>query len=188
MHTFETSNQGYLFTFSVGINNSEWPNWHFFSEPGQTTRKIWTTNWINCRVGKASAAFNQLTKIWKNKTFFIKSKLRFYNSNVLSTLLYGCETWSLKTAQERKLDAFDTRCLRKILGHPLEWLHFKRRSQKAVQSTSSTLHDLQATSELARSRFTTPPFKTCPSSTVCGGPRLVRGKGDDPRCQLRTYI
>ena len=42
---------------------------------------------LNCRVGKASAAFNQLTKIWKNKKFSIKSKLRFYNSNVLSTLL-----------------------------------------------------------------------------------------------------
>ena len=71
---------------------------------------------ISCRMGKASAAFNQLNKIWTSKKFSLQTKLRFYNSNVLSTLLYGCETWHLKSSQEKKLDAFDSRCLRKVLG------------------------------------------------------------------------
>ncbi|XP_019642252.1 PREDICTED: regulator of microtubule dynamics protein 3-like [Branchiostoma belcheri] len=42
---------------------------------------------VLCRVGKASAAFNQLGKLWRNKKLSLKTKMRFYNSNVLSTLL-----------------------------------------------------------------------------------------------------
>ena len=41
---------------------------------------------------------------------------------MLFTLLYGCESWSLKAAQEKQLDAFDSRCLRKILG--IKWSDF----------------------------------------------------------------
>ncbi|KAI8508065.1 hypothetical protein Bbelb_143050 [Branchiostoma belcheri] len=59
---------------------------------------------LDCRVGKASAAFNQLGKLWRNKKLSIKTKMSFYNSNVLSTLLYGCETWHLKLSQERRLE------------------------------------------------------------------------------------
>ena len=76
----------------------------------------------NCRIGKASAAFDQLNKIWLSKKFLLKTKLRFYNTNVLSNLLYGCESWSLKAAQEKQLDAFDSRCLCKILGR--KWSDF----------------------------------------------------------------
>ena len=48
--------------------------------------------------------------------------MRFYNSNVLSTLLYGRETWHMKTSQEKKLDPFDSKCIRKILG--IRWSDF----------------------------------------------------------------
>ena len=34
---------------------------------------------------------------------------------VLSTLLYGAECWSLRDRDEKRLDAFDMRCQRKIL-------------------------------------------------------------------------
>ena len=71
---------------------------------------------LDCRVGTAAAPFNQLGKIWRSKKFSLKTKMRFYNSNVLSTLLYGRETWHMKTSQENKLDAFDSKCIRKILG------------------------------------------------------------------------
>ena len=40
---------------------------------------------ISCRIGKASAAFNQLNKIWTSKKFSLQTKLRFYISNMLST-------------------------------------------------------------------------------------------------------
>ncbi|KAI8499222.1 hypothetical protein Bbelb_229860 [Branchiostoma belcheri] len=96
---------------------------------------------LDCRVGKASAAFNQLGKLWRNKKLSLKTKMRFYNSNVLSTLLYGCETWHLKLSQERRLDAFDSKCLRKILG--IRWDDFisndNIRLQTKQQPVSSTI-------------------------------------------------
>ena len=69
---------------------------------------------LNCRMGKASAAINQLRKIWNDKKITLRPKLHFYNSSVLPTLLYGCESWQL--TQAKKKNAFDTKCLRKILG------------------------------------------------------------------------
>ncbi|CAH1239030.1 Hypp5694 [Branchiostoma lanceolatum] len=87
---------------------------------------------LDCRIGKASAAFNQLGKIWASKKLSLKTKLRFYNSNVLSTLLYGCETWPLKSSQERQLNGFDSKCLRKILG--IRWDDFTTNREIQVRT------------------------------------------------------
>ena len=41
-------------------------------------------------------------------------KASLFKSIVLSTLLYGCETWKLTKGEEDKLDAFQTKNLRRI--------------------------------------------------------------------------
>ena len=46
----------------------------------------------------------------------IKTKTKVYQACVLSTLLYGSESWTLYTRQERRLNTFQLRCLRRILG------------------------------------------------------------------------
>lgn len=70
---------------------------------------------LRSRMGKASSAFGQLAKLWKSRVS-LKCKLRIYNAVVISTLLYSAETWATTQTEERKLDAFDQRCLRRILG------------------------------------------------------------------------
>ena len=112
------------------------------------------TKEINCRIGKASAAFNQLNKIWSSKKFSLKTKLRFYNTNVLSTLLYGCETWYLKITHEKKLDAFDSKCLRKILH--IKWNDFitnkevRERSKQPLVSATICKRRLKWLGHVAR--------------------------------------
>ena len=72
---------------------------------------------LNMRIGKASAAMTRLTKrVWENTMLTIKTKTQVYQACVLSTLLYGSESWTLYTRQERRLNAFHLRCLRRILG------------------------------------------------------------------------
>ncbi|KAI8511845.1 hypothetical protein Bbelb_109450 [Branchiostoma belcheri] len=56
------------------------------------------------------------SSVWSSSTLSHQTKLRLYNSLVLSILLYGAETWTLTAAQERRLDAFDSKCQRRILG------------------------------------------------------------------------
>ena len=48
---------------------------------------------LRTRIGRASATFGQLFKIWRSK-ISLKTKLRIYNAVVISTVLYGSETWA----------------------------------------------------------------------------------------------
>ena len=70
---------------------------------------------LNTRIGKAIGALKKFNKIWKNKSISIKTKMKLYRANVVSVLIYGCETWQLTEHQEDKLNAFDYNCLRKIM-------------------------------------------------------------------------
>jgi len=45
----------------------------------------------------------------------LATKLKVYNSLVLSVLLYGCETWTILKSDERRLEAFHMSCQRRIL-------------------------------------------------------------------------
>ena len=53
-----------------------------------------------------------LTKrVWDNTMLALNTKMRVYQACVLSTLLYGSETWTLYSHQEPQLDAFHMRNL-----------------------------------------------------------------------------
>jgi len=44
------------------------------------------------------------------------TKIKIYKNIVLSVTLYGCETWSLRLSEERRLRVFENGVLRRILG------------------------------------------------------------------------
>jgi len=71
---------------------------------------------IKTRLGKANASFTKLHNIWRNRSLNIRIKIRLYESLVLSTLLYGAETWPMTVANMKKLEAAHHRWQRKILG------------------------------------------------------------------------
>jgi len=48
---------------------------------------------LDKRIGKASGAFNSLNKIWYKKKISLKTKIRIFESAVLTILLYAAETW-----------------------------------------------------------------------------------------------
>ena len=70
---------------------------------------------MSTRIGLAAQAFKKLNNIWKSTTLSTKTKLRIYQSNVRSTLLYASETWRTNKKLESKLRGFEGRCLRRIL-------------------------------------------------------------------------
>ncbi|XP_063585836.1 uncharacterized protein LOC134763209 [Penaeus indicus] len=72
---------------------------------------------LNTRIGKAATTMARLTKrVWDNTMLTTNTKMRVYQACVLSTLLYGSETWTLYSVQERRLNTFHLRCLRRLLG------------------------------------------------------------------------
>ena len=68
------------------------------------------------RIGKAATSFGRLTgRVWGNSKLTLKTKIQVYQTCVLSTLLYGSETWTVYSKQEKRLNTFHMRNLRKIL-------------------------------------------------------------------------
>ena len=54
-------------------------------------------------------------RVWNNSNLTENTKLRIYQACVLSSLLYGSETWTTNRGQENRLNSFHLRCLRLIL-------------------------------------------------------------------------
>ena len=71
---------------------------------------------LHCRIARATGKFAQLRPIWRNKGMSLKSKMLFYRAFIPPALLYGCEAWAIKPAQEEKLNAVHMRFLRSLLG------------------------------------------------------------------------
>ncbi|KAI5729125.1 hypothetical protein M8J77_025799 [Diaphorina citri] len=71
---------------------------------------------IKIRILKARRAFIQLNPIWKSSHLRRKTKLRIFETNVKSVLLYGCQTWKVTKALTGTLQTFINSCLRRILN------------------------------------------------------------------------
>ena len=74
-----------------------------------------TASDIRARIGTARAAFNKLNKVWNSSLLSQSTKTTIFKTNVVSVLLYGCETWRMTKGDEHKLNVFQHKCLRKIL-------------------------------------------------------------------------
>ena len=72
---------------------------------------------ITSRIGKASAAFGRLHhRLWSDHGIRLNTKIGVYRTVVLTSLLYGSESWTWYRRHVRRLDQFHLRCLRKICG------------------------------------------------------------------------
>ncbi|KAK2194292.1 hypothetical protein NP493_116g00011 [Ridgeia piscesae] len=72
---------------------------------------------ILARIAQATAAFAKLKTIWNVIwNIALSSKIRLMRSLVMSIFLYACESWTLTADTERRIQAMEMRCLRKLLG------------------------------------------------------------------------
>ena len=69
---------------------------------------------ISARINKAMNSYCSLRNIWKSNVYSLKTKVRLFNSNVISVPLYGCQSWQVNKNDMHKLDVFQTKCLRRI--------------------------------------------------------------------------
>ena len=72
---------------------------------------------IQNRLRQATSAFGRLSRrVFLNHNITISTKVAVYNAVCVSTLLYGCEAWTIYRANIRSLEAFHIKCLQRILG------------------------------------------------------------------------
>ena len=72
---------------------------------------------LSKRIGKAAMTLSRLTKrVWSNNKLSDHTKVNVYKACVISTLHYVSEFWTMRAHQEKRLNVFHMRCLRRILG------------------------------------------------------------------------
>ena len=83
----------------ITINDYKLEVIHQFMYPGSTiTDNLSLDPEINKRIGKAATTLAHLTsRVWTNPKLTVKMKMAVYNAIILSTLLYGSETWTTYT-------------------------------------------------------------------------------------------
>jgi len=71
---------------------------------------------INNRISKANSTFGRLwEKVWERRGISLNTKLKVYHAVVLTSSVYGCETWTAYRRHEKLINHFHLRCLRNIL-------------------------------------------------------------------------
>ena len=69
-----------------------------------------------------------LDSILKSRDITLPTKFRLVKAMVFPVVMYGCETWTIKKAERRRIDAFELSCWRRVLRVP--WT--VRRSNQSV--------------------------------------------------------
>ena len=67
------------------------------------------------RMALATAAFTKLKPIWRDNNISLGSKVKLVRSLVNSIFLYACESWTLTAELEKRTQAFEMRCYRRLL-------------------------------------------------------------------------
>ena len=70
---------------------------------------------ILSRIAHATAVLIRLKPVWNDRSISLGSKIRLMSSLVTSTFLYACESWTLMAELQRRIQAMEMRCYRKIL-------------------------------------------------------------------------
>ena len=61
-----------------------------------------------------------LDSILKRRDITLPTKVRLVKPMVFPVVKYRCESWTVKKAERRRIDAFELRCLEKTLESPLD--------------------------------------------------------------------
>ena len=77
-----------------------------------------------------TAATVTLSKLWKSRDITgFPSKVKFERALVPFIFLYGCGSWNLTTATEKKIPVFRMKCFRRLLR--ISWT--ERRTDDSIQ-------------------------------------------------------
>ena len=71
---------------------------------------------------------SNLDSIFNSRDISLPTKVRLVKAMVFPVVMYGCESWTVKKAECRRIDAFELWCWRRLLRAP--WT--ERRSNQSI--------------------------------------------------------
>ena len=78
-------------------------------------------------------AMTNLDSIFKSRDITFSTKVSLVKAMVFPVVMYGCESWTIKKAEHRRIDAFELWCWRRLLRVP--WTS-KRSNQSILKEIS----------------------------------------------------
>ena len=82
---------------------------------------------------------NLFNSILKSRDITLSTKVHLVKAMVFPVVMYGCESWTIKKAEHRKIDAFELWCWRRLLRVP--WT--ARRSNQSILTEISSEYSLE---------------------------------------------
>ena len=83
---------------------------------------------IKRRLLLGKKVITNLDNMLKSRDITLPTKVRLVNAIVFPLVMYGCESWTVKKAEHRTIDAFELWCWRRLLRVP--WT--ARRSNQSI--------------------------------------------------------
>ena len=80
-----------------------------------------------------------LDSILKSRDITLPTKVHLVKAMVFQVVMYGCESWTIKKAEHRKIDAFELWCWRRLFRVP--WT--ARRSNQSILKEISPEYSLE---------------------------------------------
>ena len=84
-------------------------------------------------------AMTNLASILKSRDFTLPKKVHLVKAMVFLVVMYGCESWTIKKVEHRRIDAFELWCWRRLLRIP--WT--ARRSNQSILNEISPEYSLE---------------------------------------------
>ena len=84
-------------------------------------------------------AMTNLHSILKSRDITLPTKVRIVKAMVFPVVMYGCESWTIKKAKHRRIDAFELWCWRRLL----RVLWTARRSNQSILKEINPKYSLE---------------------------------------------
>ena len=98
-----------------------------------------STNEVEIRVAMAISSLIKMDKLCKSQKISFGVRLRLLRAIVISGLLYGCESWTYSEEILKKINTFEFKCHRRLLG--ISWRD--RRTNESVKERVEGLDGVQ---------------------------------------------
>ena len=109
--------------------------WKIQWKEGNLCNKWCSDNWMSIseKVNLAEVILGRkvmtnLDSIFKSRDITLLTKVHLVKAMVFPVVMYGCESWTVKKAEHRRIDAFELWCWRRLLRVP--WT--ARRSKQSI--------------------------------------------------------
>ena len=101
----------------------QWKQWLALFRGLQNQCRWWFPPEIKRRLLLGRKVMTKLDSILKSRDITLSAKIHPVKAMVFPVVMYGCESWTIKRAEHRRIDAFELWCWRRLLRVPWTAAH-----------------------------------------------------------------